>query len=191
MAAKRPPARPRAPRRAAAARPDSVSARKVSEWVGLITGIAALVGFGVDQLYSHWKRGEEAQQTATALTLYKTETDKNIAAIRSEADTKVTTARSELSDRLTKVETHADTIDKTGTDYGRSQYSTQSVERAQMKKDVADLQDTLRTLAPALEEVKIDVRWIKANLGAPDAVTAAQMPRLRPRALHTRERVER
>ena len=89
------------------------------------------------------------------------------------------------------MEAHADSIDKTGTDYGRGQYSTQAVERAQLKKDVTDLQDTVRELAPVLNEVKVNVRWLMANAGAPDAVTAAQMPHPRPRTLRTRDRVER
>ncbi len=174
MAAKRAPTRTPAPPRAKP-RPEGLSAKKVSEWVGLIISVLSIVTVGVDGLYSHWKKGEEAQQTASALTLLKTQTSADLA-----------TAKSDLSDRLTKVETHADTIDKTGTDYGRSQYSTQSVERAQIKKDVADLQDTIRELAPVLNEVKVNVRWLMANAGAPDAVTTAQTPHPRPRDLRRR-----
>ena len=178
MPAPRPPRNP--PR--ASARPTGLSARKVSEWVGLILAVASMLTVGVNQLYSHWKKGEEQTQMATAQALLKTETE-----------TKLTVAKAELSDRLSKVEAHADSIDKTGTDYGRSQYSTQSVERAQLKKEVAELQDLTRELAPAVTEIKANVRWLMANAGAPDAVSAAQAnPRLRPlQRPRTRVRVPR
>lgn len=177
MAAKRSTApRRAAPRRAAAPPPPRLTVERISALIGLFLSVCAAGGIGYDYLRSGWKATEDANRTSEEVA----KTDKKIA----DAKLEMTKEMGPVQKELAYVKATVSSINDGGTRYGRDQYAPMNVERQQIKKDVADLQDLTREIIPTLADIKANVRWLMANAGAPDAVSAAQAnPRPRvPRA---------
>ena len=113
--------------------------------------ILAILGAVVSALYGYWNT-----QRATE------DSGKELVKIRAE----MTTKDIAVNARVDKLETNIENIQKSGTDYGRSAYSTQNVERQQMKKDLVDMQTSLGSLIPAVTEISANVRWLMHAQGA-------------------------
>ena len=127
------------------------------------TTILAIFGAVVSALYGYWNT-----QRATE------DGSKELVKIRAEMQTKEIAAAAEVE----KLKAEIENIQKSGTDYGRSAYSTQSVERQQVKKDLADVQSSVATLIPTVTEIAANVRWLMHAQGA-DTAANDDLPILR------------
>ena len=158
--------------------------RRLFSWDMNPTTILALVGAAVSALFGYWNTGKIAQDSvnasakiATDFTTYKVEMDAKLA--KSQAGEAIEIAKANA--HIDKIDEHVTNVDKSGTDYGRSAYSTQAVERADLKKQVEKQEVLLDEMVPALTRIDANVTWLMQAASGGSSRQAASGPIFKPK----------